>query len=165
MGRVSSGITFRGPSGWRPEQIKRKGLDKAMKKTLAILLFAALLLSLAACGGKPEASPAPSSDNVSTSSSVPETSSSVPESSSAPESSSTPETSPASSSAPEPSSASSEPEHDYELTYAGCFQNGYAYIQFKDKAEPGKTYHGTIDAQGKLQARSEEHTSELQSPS
>lgn len=137
-------------SGWHPDQIIRKGLDKAMKKTLAILLAAVLLLSLTACGEKAETGPAPSSNSVSASSSVPETSSSAPESSSTPK----PETSPVSSSAPESSSPEPEPEpkHDYELTYAGCFQNGYAYIQFKDKAEPGKTYHGTIDTQGKLQA-------------
>ena len=116
-----------------------------MKKALALLLAAVLMFSLAACGGKPAANP--SSDGSSASSSVPESSS---VSSSAPEASpsSTPESSSTSSSS---ESTPPEPEPVYSVNHASSFQNGYAYIYFRDTAG-GKSYSGIIDAKGKLQS-------------
>lgn len=123
-----------------------------MKKTLALFLAAVLMFSLAACGGKPAANP--SSDGSSASSSVPESSS---PSSSAPEASpsSTSESSSVSSSSestpPPPPEPEPEPEPVYAVNHAGSFQNGYAYIYFRDTTG-NKSYNGIIDAKGKLQS-------------
>ena len=122
-----------------------------MKKTLALLLAAVLMFSLAACGGKPAANP---SSDGSSASSVPESSS---PSSSAPEASpsSTSESSSVSSSSestpPPPPEPEPEPEPVYAVNHAGSFQNGYAYIYFRDTTG-NKSYNGIIDAKGKLQS-------------
>ncbi len=112
-----------------------------MKKTLSLLLAAVLMFSLAACGGKPAANP---SSNGSSASSVPEASpSSTSESSSV---SSSSESTPPPPPEPEP-----EPEPVYAVNHAGSFQNGYAYIYFRDTTG-NKSYSGIIDAKGKLQS-------------
>lgn len=131
-----------------------------MKKMLALLLAAVLMFSLAACGGKPAANP--SSDGSSASSSVPESSSpssSAPEvsPSSTPESSST--TSSSESTPPPPPEPEPEPEPEpvYAVNHAGSFQNGYAYIYFRDTTG-NKSYSGIIDTKGKLQSYFEGNT-------
>ena len=119
-----------------------------MKKTLSLLLAAVLMFSLAACGGKPAANP--SSDGSSASSSAPEASpSSTSESSSV---SSSSESTPPPPPEPEP-----EPEPVYAVNHASSFQNGYAYIYFRDTTG-NKSYSGIIDAKGKLQSYFEGNT-------
>ncbi len=103
-----------------------------MKKTLALILSAMLMFSLAACGGEPAADS--SADGTSASADGSSDGSTVANNSSA------------------SSNSSSEPEQEpaYELNRANCFSNGFAFIRFRDTTS-GKYYCGTIDAKGKLQ--------------
>jgi len=85
-------------------------------------------------------------ESSSPSSSAPEVSpSSTPESSSTTSSS---ESTPPPPPEPEPEP---EPEPVYAVNHAGSFQNGYAYIYFRDTTG-NKSYSGIIDAKGKLQS-------------
>lgn len=111
-----------------------------MKKLVSFTLAAIMLLSLAACGGGPDAdgSDAPSAPSAGGNPSA---------------SSALPTREPAAGSAiePTPTPEPTKTPSSFELTSVEGFVNGWAHIWFRD-TEAGGSYEGVIDANGKLHA-------------